>query len=61
LGIYVGNGKEPFIVMELMNAGDLKKLLQSNSDFTDLDLLAMFLFVLRVFKVILGLQMLLLD
>lgn len=38
----MGNGKEPYIVMELMNAGDLQKMLQKNKEFTDVELLTMY-------------------
>ena len=40
LGIYV-QGKEFYIVMELMNAGNLHYLLQSSTQFTETDLLTM--------------------
>ena len=35
-------GNEPYIVMELMNAGNLQSLLQTNAKLTDVDLLTMF-------------------
>ena len=43
----MGGDKEPYIVMEYMNAGDLQKLLLSKIEFSNKDLLLMFFFNLR--------------